>query len=170
MSARNRWSRVLIIVGNVAMLIGALDPLEGSLIILPGSGLVALGTFLNQNESRLITYRVTVFLMIAIGVGSLWWLSSVGGLGGTGKYSMWWGLLVLPYLVGWSMGIWGPGSPRWLLISGGVVGLFYLALIPIVLKQEGQDQVVVAICIGTLGLLTVVGSIIRWKKQAPSIT
>ena len=39
------WSRILIPVGGLAMLVGAIDPMEGSLLILPGSGLVALGTF-----------------------------------------------------------------------------------------------------------------------------
>jgi hypothetical protein len=48
------WSRILIIAGGIAMLVGALDPLEGSLIILPGSGLVALGTFLGHSEGRIV--------------------------------------------------------------------------------------------------------------------
>ena len=47
MNARNLWARILIIAGSIAMLIGAIDPMEGSLVILPGSGLVALGTFLH---------------------------------------------------------------------------------------------------------------------------
>ena len=97
------------------MVVGAIDPMEGSLLILPGSGLVALGTFLGQSERRLIAYRVWVFILIAIGVGALWGLSMVGGFGGKSGRSMWWGVLILPYLIGWNMGIWGPGSPRWLL-------------------------------------------------------
>lgn len=148
------------------MLVGALDPMEGSVLILPGSGLVALGTFLNRSERRLVTYRVMVFVLIAIGVSSLWWLSSLGGFGGQGERSMWWGSLVLPYLIGWSMGIWGPGSPRWLLALGIVVGLFYLAITPLVLtRSHGQQQGVIAIVIAALGLLTIVGSVVRWKKQ-----
>ena len=43
MNARSLWSRILVIVGSIAMLVGALDPMEGSVVILPGSGLVALG-------------------------------------------------------------------------------------------------------------------------------
>ena len=54
MNARSLWSRILIMVGSVAMLVGALDPMEGSVIILPGSGLVALGTFLGQSERQWI--------------------------------------------------------------------------------------------------------------------
>jgi hypothetical protein len=53
------------------MVVGAIDPMEGSLLILPGSGMVALGTFIAQSERRLIAYRVWVFILIAIGVGCL---------------------------------------------------------------------------------------------------
>jgi hypothetical protein len=43
MNSRRLWSRILKVVGGTVMLVGTLDPLEGSLLILPGSGLVALG-------------------------------------------------------------------------------------------------------------------------------
>jgi len=33
MNARNLWSKILIIVGSIALLVGALDPMEGSLVI-----------------------------------------------------------------------------------------------------------------------------------------
>ncbi len=165
MSSQNLCSRILTTAGYIAMLVGALDPLEGSVLILPGSGLVALGTFLNRSERRVIFYRLMVFLLIAVGVGSLWWSSSVGGFGEPGKLSMWWGSLVLPYLIGWSMGIWGPGSPRWVLALGVVVGVFYLTITPLVLTRgHGQTQGVIAAVIATLGLLTIVGCIVRWKK------
>ena len=101
MNARSLWSRILIMVGSVAMLVGALDPMEGSLVILPGSGLVALGTFVGQSERRWIAYRMWVFILIAIGVGAMWGLTMVGGFGGNSGRSMWWGVLILPYLIGW---------------------------------------------------------------------
>lgn len=123
MNARNLWSRILVVVGSIAMLVGAIDPMEGSLVILPGSGLVALGTFLGHGEHRLITYRTGVFILIAIGVGALWGLSGLGGFGGNSGRSNWWALLILPYLIGWLMGICGPGSPRWMLGLGIGVGL-----------------------------------------------
>jgi hypothetical protein len=165
-SARNLWARTLTIAGYIAMLIGALDPLEGSVLILPGSGLVALGTFLSRNELRVIAYRMTVFLLIAVGVGSLWWLSSVGGFGGPGERSIWWGLLVLPYLIGWSMGIWGPGSPRWVLALGIMAGVFYLAITPLILSRGHEPiQGVIVTVIALLGLLTIVGCIVRWRKR-----
>jgi hypothetical protein len=167
MNARERWSRILVIVGSIAMLAGALDPLEGSLVILPGSGLVALGTFLGQNERRLITYRVMVFILIAIGVGALWALSAVGGVGGTSGRSMWLGLLILPYLIGWSMAIWGPGSPRWLLLLGIAVGLWYQAILAMVLSgRRGRAGAIgAALVLSALGVLTIAGCISRLRNR-----
>ena len=170
MNARNLWARILIITGSIAMLIGAIDPMEGSLVILPGSGLVALGTFLGQSERRLIAYRVSVFILIAIGVGALWGFSMVGGFGGNSGRSMWWGILILPYLIGWSMGIWGPGSPRWVPVLGIVVGLWYLVIPVIILMQSKSDprRPVVPealIILGIIGLLTIGGCIGRLRKR-----
>jgi hypothetical protein len=171
MNTRGVWSRILIIVGSIAMLVGALDPMEGSLVILPGSGFVALGTFLGRCERRQIAYRVWVFTLIAIGVGALWGLSMVGGIGGHSGYSMWWGVLILPYLVGWFMGIVGPASPRWLLMLGIVVGLWYLAILGMVLKgsvRHGGDMgLAPVIVIGTIGALTIGGCISRLRMRIP---
>jgi len=165
MNTRSIWSRILVLVGCIAMLVGALDPMEGSVVILPGSGLVALGAFLGQNERRLIAFRVLVFILIAIGVGALWGLSWIGGIGGNSGRSMWWGVLILPYLIGWSIGIWGPGSPRWLLLLGIVVGLWYLTIMMMVLKgpvgqhggHHGAMSALPGIVIGIIGVLTIAG-------------
>jgi hypothetical protein len=169
MNARSIWSRILIVVGSIAMLVGALDPMEGLVVILPGSGLVALGAFLGHSERRLIAYRVGVFILIVIGVGAMWGLSWVGGFGGPSGRSMWWGVLILPYLIGWSMGIWGPGSPRWLLLLGIVVGLWYLAILAMVLKgsggHHGAMSALPGIVIGTIGVLTISGCISRLTKR-----
>jgi hypothetical protein len=107
MNACAPWSRLLIVVGCVAMLLGAIDPLEGSLFILPGSGMVVLGLFLGRGERRVLRYWLWVFVLIAIGVGALFALSAVGGIGGKSGHSMWWGTLILPYPVGWIMGLAG---------------------------------------------------------------
>jgi hypothetical protein len=161
MNARNIWSHILIIVGSIAMLVGAVDPMEGSLVILPGSGLVALGTFLGQNERRLIAYRVGAFILIAMGVGALWGLSMVGGFGGNSGRSNWWAVLILPYLIGWLMGIWGPGSPRWLLLLGIVVGLWYLAIGTRLMNGLG-------IVFATIGVLTIGGCITALVRRLPA--
>lgn len=98
-------ARVLFIIGVIAMVVGILDPLEGSMIILAGSGLVALGTWLgNQGRARSV-YWAWLFGMIAWGVIALFWLSAVGGIGGKSGHSLWWGLVLLPYPVGWLLGI-----------------------------------------------------------------
>jgi hypothetical protein len=169
MNARGIWSRILIIVGSIAMLVGAIDPMEGAAVILSGSGLVALGTFVGQSERRLIAYRVWVFLLILIGVGALWGLSNLGGIGGNSGRSMWWGVLILPYLIGWCMGIWGPGSPRWVLLLGIVVGLWYLAIFAMILKGSarhgGAMSIMPGTIIGTFGLLTIGGCIGRLKRR-----
>jgi len=94
------------------MLVGTLDPLEGSVLILLGSGLVALGMFLGPKERRTILYWTWVFLLIAVGVGAMFALSAIGGIGGKSGHSMWWGVLMLPYPAGWLMAL-----------AGGVVGL-----------------------------------------------
>ena len=105
MDKRNRWSRILGIAGLVAMLIGLFDPLEGSLIILPGIALVWVGALLvNTRYKKLIMWSL---VLVAIGVGTLWWMSALGGFGrGTGR-SMWWALVLVPYPVGFIMGVVG---------------------------------------------------------------
>ncbi len=164
-NARGIWSRILVIVGSIAMLVGALDPMEGSLLILPGSGLVALGTFLGQHERRLIAYRVGVFILIAIGVGARWGLSSVGGFGGHSGRSNWWGLLILPYLIGWTMGIWGPSSPRWVLWLGIGVGLWYQAILVMALGRGGGQHAGPVMLLSALGLVTIVGCLSRLRQR-----
>jgi len=165
MNSASLWSRGLIAVGSIAMLIGAIDPLEGSLVILPGSGLIALGTFLSQNERSFFTYRLLVFSLITIGVTALWGFTSVGGIGGSSGHTLWWGLLTLPYLIGWSMGIWGPGSPRWLLVLGIAIGLWYQVILATILTRAGLQRGGIAIIIGALGLVTIIGCIIRLGKE-----
>jgi len=112
MNTRMLWSRILGIVGGIAMLLGSLDPLEGSLLILPGSGLVAVAVHLSGKDHRTVLYWTWVFGLIAVGVGALFGLSAVGGIGGQSGHSLWWGVLLLPYAAGWL-----------LALAGAVVGL-----------------------------------------------
>lgn len=112
MNARTLWSWILKVVGCIAMVIGTVDPLEGSLLILPGCGLIALGVYLGGRDRRTVRYWAWAFILIALGVGALFGLSAVGGIGGKSGHSMWWGLLLLPYPAGWFMAV-----------AGGIVGL-----------------------------------------------
>jgi hypothetical protein len=98
-------SRILAVVGLIAILAGAIDPMEGSLLILPGTGLLAFGGRLGHSHHRRLLYWA--FAAVAVGVGALWGLSAVGGFGGASGRSMWWGILVLSYPVGWLTAIIG---------------------------------------------------------------
>ena len=112
MNARMLWSRSLKVVGGTAMVLGTLDPMEGSVLILPGCGLVALGMYVGGKARRTVLYWVGAFILIAVGVAALFGLSAVGGIGGKSGHSMWWGVLMLPYPIGWLMAL-----------AGGVAGL-----------------------------------------------
>lgn len=105
MDKPGRWARILVIVGLVAIAIGVLDPLEGSLVILPGAALIALGAWLGKSRHRVLLYWAVV--LVAVGVGALWGLSALGGVGGDTGRSMWWLLVLLPYPIGWIMGLVG---------------------------------------------------------------
>jgi len=87
------------------MLAGILDPLEGSVVILAGSGLVTLGTFLGDTGRSLRVAWICIFILISVGVGAMFELSAVGGFGGATGRSTWWGLPILPYPVGRIMGM-----------------------------------------------------------------
>ena len=102
----------------------------------------------------------------------MWRLSMAGGFGGKSGLSMWWGVLILPYLIGWSMGIWGPGSPRWLLVLGIGVGIWYLnfSILALVLSSRLQRAAMSdlpCITFAAIGVLTIGGCISRLKKRIP---
>ena len=168
MNVTNPWARFLLISGYLTMLVGAIDPMEGSLLILPGSGLVALGTYFSDEQRSLFSYQLWAFILILIGVGVLFGTSMLGGIGGDSGYSGWWALLILPYPIGWSMGIWGPGSPRWVLWSGILVGAWYLFL-PILMNMlRGADWMkefgIVGLLMAAMGIITISGCIYRLRK------
>ncbi len=105
MNGRTRWSIGLGIAGLVAMLAGTLDPLEGSIVILPGSGLIALGAYLGESRYRMLL--LWAFVLIAAGVGAMVVFTAMGGIGGNSGHSLWWGLFILPYTVGWIISLVG---------------------------------------------------------------
>jgi len=103
MKGRNKWSRALFIIGFVMMVGGALDPLEGSIVILLGSASLATGALLTNSRHRTAVYWS--FLLVAVGVVSLWVMSAIGGIGGETGRSLWWALVLLPYPLGWLSGL-----------------------------------------------------------------
>lgn len=105
MDASHRRARILVIVGLAAMLIGVIDPLEGSIVILAGAVLVAVGAGLARSPHRTSLY--VSLLLVAIGVAALWGVSVMGGFGVSTGRSNWWALLMLPYPIGWLLGVVG---------------------------------------------------------------
>jgi hypothetical protein len=103
MDKRMLWSRILSVIGVVALLIGALDPLEGSLVIVPATAVIALSAFLARSRFRQLAYWG--FGLTAIGVGWMFIISALGGFGGETGRSMWWTLTLLPYPVGWILSV-----------------------------------------------------------------
>ena len=98
-----KWTQVLYYAGVTGLLIGILDPLEGSIVIAAGSLLITLSVYLTHDRHRKLFLISTI--LIAVGVFLLFYLSSLGGFGGNSKLSWWYGLLILPYPIGWLMAI-----------------------------------------------------------------
>lgn len=105
MPTRRKGFRALVIVGLVAILVGAIDPLEGSLVILPGAGLLAFAGWLGGSRHRRLLYWACA--LVAAGFGVMWGMTAVGGIGGSTGRSIWWTLLLLPYPAGWIMALVG---------------------------------------------------------------
>jgi hypothetical protein len=107
MSIKASSSRVLSMLGGIGLLAGALDPLEGSFVILAGSALLWGGEVMKVPERRQLGLWTSVFVLIAVGVGVMFGLSAAGGIGGRSGRSWWWGVLLLPYPAGWLLGVGG---------------------------------------------------------------
>ena len=167
---RSLWAKILAVLGGVGMLAGALDPMEGSVVILIGSALVAIGTFLSRDERRFLSYRVLVFILVATGVAAMFVLSAIGGFGGSSGRTMWWGVLILPYLIGWSMGVWGPGNPRWFLWLGIVASLWFLTICGMVLSHSSRHGgSLPALILGATGVATIGGCVVRLRRSHSQI-
>ena len=109
MASSTLWPRIMLIVGALCLVVGALDPLEGSVVILIGAAIVSVGAGIARSpHAKLLIWA---FVLIAIGVGALFGMSSMGGIGGTTGRPMWWLVVALPYPVGWVMAL--VGTYRW---------------------------------------------------------
>lgn len=105
MNASHKLSRVLVVVGLVGMLVGAVDPLEGCVVILAGVAAAALGALLGQTRHR--RYLYWALALVATGVAAMIVMSVLGGIGGNSGRSMWWAILAIPYPAGWLLGLTG---------------------------------------------------------------
>ena len=72
------------------------------MIVLAGTVLAAAGSRLAGGRSGLASLAVA---LVAAGAASLWWVSALGGIGGDSGRSSWWLLMLLPYPIGWVLGI-----------------------------------------------------------------
>lgn len=151
-------AKVLLAVGGIAMAVGALDPMEGSMLILPGSGLLALGTWLSGAERRAVWFKVAAFLLLAVAFAALWGFTFAGGTRSVPGIS----LMVVPYLAGWNMGIWSPGSPRWLLWLGAAVGVLFLVLAAVFIVHGGK----VAPLFAVFGAIPLGGCLFRLTRKS----
>ena len=103
MNDKRKWIRIIYILGIISLIAGALDPLEGSVIIAVGSALIALSTRLAHDRNRRIFLITSI--MIITGVCFMFYFSSLGGFGGTSTLSWWWATLIIPYPIGWLINI-----------------------------------------------------------------
>ena len=111
-----RWLPVMIKTAVIVMILAPLDPIEGSALILPAIALAALAARLGRSEQTLLLNIGLV--LAAAGIGALWGFSAIGGFGGTTGLSIWWGLTILPYPIGWAVALvggiraWRDGLPK----------------------------------------------------------
>jgi len=91
--------RLIFTIGVIATIIGAIDPLEGSLIIVLGSIFISFATFYSHDRHRKVFAISSI--MIVLGVSLMFYLSHLGGFGGDSDLSWWWALLIIPYPIGW---------------------------------------------------------------------
>ena len=101
MNEKPAWIRYVFIIGVVATIAGAIDPLEGSVVIAAGSILLALSAYF-RNDRYFRIFLISTILIIA-GVFALWFVSSLGGF--DPKREWWWDLLIFPYPAGWLINI-----------------------------------------------------------------
>lgn len=121
-------------VGFAALLLGALDPLEGSWVILAGAVALAL---VGRPEHTAAERRQEVLaaVLIAAGVAAMWILSGIGGIGGPAGQPVAWAITLLPYPIGWLLAIWSPGRTRWSAPAAIGVGAWYLAIAFLALRM-----------------------------------
>jgi hypothetical protein len=103
MQTKIDWIRILYWVGVTALIIGAIDPLEGSVVVGAGSAMLVLSSYLSHD--RYWKLFLELFFLIIIGIFFLFYFSTLGGFGGNSSLSWWWGALILPYPIGWLLTI-----------------------------------------------------------------
>jgi hypothetical protein len=94
-SPRNLKS--IYITGILFLILGALDPMELSVIIATGALLTSLAAYLRLDPQKKLFYITSS--MIIFGVTMLWIVSSMGGFNPQKEW--WWLVILAPYPLGW---------------------------------------------------------------------
>lgn len=175
MNTRNLWSKILTVAGGIAVAFGGIDPLMvGWILVIPGGPLLVLGAWLGQAERRAIACKVWASILIAVGYAliPIWYgvmMANVfGRMGSTSgpSISTCWGLpAFLPLVIGWNMLIWGPGSPRWLSLLGIGDGLWYLAMLGVILARQDHGDWPTLVALAIFGIVVLVGCTYRVRQQ-----
>ncbi|OJW81105.1 MAG: hypothetical protein BGO69_03315 [Bacteroidetes bacterium 46-16] len=98
---RVKLLRYVYIISIIALLLGAADPMEGSIVIAAGAVLLALSAHFQKDRYSKIF--IASALMIFFGVFNLWFVSSLGGF--DPKREWWWLVFIIPYPVGWIVSV-----------------------------------------------------------------
>ena len=159
-------------LGHLLALLGAVDPLEGSVAVVAGCLLVALHAWLSGSARVLVAYRAGVAVMAAVGVSVLWFISSRGGLGGPEGVPISWAFLILPYPAALVAGFSGPGGPRWVAWGGCAVGVGYLGIAALLAWRPPPVAAVpadIAALLASLGLalLAACAARIAMRRRVP---
>jgi hypothetical protein len=151
-------------VGFAALLLGAIDPLEGSWMILAGA--IALAVV--GRPERAATERnrdVLAAALIAIGVAAMWILSSLGGIGGPAGQPVAWAITLLPYPIGWLLAVWSSGRPRWGAPAAIGVGVWYLAIAVLALRLgRGEPGFLIGLAVFGVGVSAGSGYL-SWRQR-----
>lgn len=156
-----RAVRIATAAGFVALLIGAIDPLEGSVVILLGGMLVVAGTYFDESEARWRVHRLWSCALLAFGIAALWGSSYFGGIGGADALPAAAGILLLPYPIGWLLAISDPGAKPWVHALGIIVGVFYLSLAMLTLTRSPAGNFTIAFVLSSTGVLAIAGCAYR---------
>jgi len=87
------------VFGIISLIIGAINPIERSIVICLGSVLIGLSTYLNKDRHWKIFFISAI--LIILGVTALIYISYIGGFGSKSTLSIWWRATILPYPIGW---------------------------------------------------------------------
>lgn len=170
MTAREKWIQVLAIAGGLVVLVGGVDPLEGSILVLTGTALLAAAAMVAPCDGVVRRARAINLALTLVGFAAIWGMTAVGGVGESTGHSFWCALLGLPLVAGWSLSFWARGAPRWLTWLGLLAGGWYLIL-PLLAAAKARTNpdivwpvlAALAIC----GLVTFVGCVWRLRQPRP---